>query len=265
MLGISQSEVWGWLTRGTIGSIAIGLALCVAFVVRCHRSPHPILDLSLFRLRFVVAANVAGVVFSMGFIGMWLLNTFWLQAVWGYGVARSGLATFPGPAMAALMAPFAGRYADRLGHSRVLFAGSMLLTVGTLGLTLTVPDAPDYATRYLPWMLITGSGVGLSISTLSSSATAFLRPAQMAMGSALNNTCRQVGTALGAALSLAVAAPTIARVEAARRAGTPMDAVAKGEIHAAWMMNAALYLAAGIAMLVIFRRPTTAQLDDART
>jgi hypothetical protein len=66
-------------------------------------------------------------------------------------------------------------------------------------------------------------------------------------------------------LSLAVAAPTIARVEAARRAGTPMDAVAKGEIHAAWMMNAALYLAAGIAMLVIFRRPTTAQLDDART
>ncbi len=265
VLGISQSEVWGWLTRGTIGSIAIGLALCVAFVVRCHRSPHPILDLSLFRLRFVVAANVAGIVFSMGFIGMWLLNTFWLQAVWGYGVARSGLATFPGPAMAALMAPFAGRYADRLGHSRVLFAGSMLLTVGTLGLTLTVPDAPDYATRYLPWMLITGSGVGLSISTLSSSATAFLRPAQMAMGSALNNTCRQVGTALGAALSLAVAAPTIARVEAARRAGTPMDAVAKGEIHAAWMMNAALYLAAGIAMLVIFRRPTTAQLDDART
>jgi hypothetical protein len=107
--------------------------------------------------------------------------------------------------------------------------------------------------------------VGLSISTLSSSATAFLRPAQMAMGSALNNTCRQVGTALGAALSLAVAAPTIARVETARRAGTPMDAVAKGEIHAAWMMNAALYLAAGIAMLVIFRRPTTAQLDDART
>lgn len=264
VLGISQSEVWGWLDRGTVGAIAVGVALCAGFVLRCHRAPHPILDLSLFRLRFVVAANVAGVLFSMGFIGMWLLNTFWLQAVWGYGVARSGLAIFPGPAMAALMAPFAGRYADRLGHSRVLFGGSILLTVGTLGLTLTVPDAPAYAARYLPWMLVTGCGVGLSISTLSSSATAFLRPAQMAMGSALNNTFRQIGTALGAALSLAVAAPTLARVEAARRDGTPMTSVPMAEIHAAWTMNAALYLAAGVAMVLIFRRPTTAQLADAR-
>mgnify|MGYP003346913787 FL=1 len=264
VLGISQSEVWGWLNVGTLGSILAGLALCMLFAARCHRAANPILDLKLFRLRFVVAANVAGVLFSMGFIGMWLLNTFWLQAVWGYSVALSGLSTMPGPTTAALMAPFAGKYADRFGHSRVLFAGSLLLSVGTFGLAFTIPETPEYLTHYLPWMLITGCGVGLSISTLSSSATAFLKPAQFAMGSALNNTFRQVGTALGAALSLAIAAPTLARVEIARRSGESMLDVSTRELHHAWFMNAGIYLCAGLAMLAIFKRPTDAQMADAR-
>ena len=264
VLGISQSEVWGWVDRLTIGSIAVGIVLCALFALRCHRAESPILDLKLFRLPFVVAANVAGVLFSMGFIGMWLLNTFWLQAVWGYSVALSGLATMPGPASAAFVAPFAGKYADRFGHSRVLFVGSVMLAGGTLGLALTLPDSPEYLTHYLPWMLITGVGVGLSISTLSSSATAFLRPAQLAMGSALNNTFRQVGTALGAALSLAIAAPTLARVETVRRAGESMLNVSTRELHVAWLVNAGIYMAAGIAMIAIFRRPTDAQIADAR-
>ena len=264
VLGISQSEVWGWANGTTIAALIAGVVLCAAFAQRCHSATNPILDLSLFRLRFVVAANVAGVLFSMGFIGMWLLNTFWLQAVWGYGVAMSGLATFPGPASAAFVAPFAGKYADRFGHSRVLFVGALLLAGGTFGLNATIPDSPAYLTRYLPWMFITGIGVGLSISTLSSSATAFLKPTQLAMGSALNNTFRQVGTALGAALSLAIAAPTLSRVEAARRAGQSVLDVSKIEIHAAWLMNAFIYLAAGIAMLAIFKRPTESQMDDAR-
>jgi MFS family permease len=167
-------------------------------------------------------------------------------------------------ASAAFIAPFAGKYADKFGHSRVLFVGSMMLASGTLGLALTLPDTPQYITHYLPWMLITGVGVGMSISTLSSSATAFLKPAQLAMGSALNNTFRQVGTALGAALSLAIAAPTLARVEVARRSGESMLDVSTRELHNAWYMNAAIYLAAGIAMIAIFRRPTDAQMADAR-
>ena len=264
VLGISQSEVWGWLDSGTIGALGAGILLCFAFALRCHRAEFPILDLKLFRLRFVLAANVAGVLFSMGFIGMWLLNTFWLQAVWGYSVAISGLATMPGPTSAAFIAPFAGRYANRLGHSRVLFAGAMLLAVGTFGLNATIPDNPAYLTRYLPWMLVTGIGVGLSISTLSSSATAFLKPTQFAMGSALNNTFRQVGTALGAALSLAIAAPALARVETARRSGASVLDVSKTEIHGAWLMNAFIYVAAGTAMVAIFKRPTESQMTDAR-
>ena len=264
VLGISQSEVWGWADTGTLGSIAVGLALVALFVQRCSVVDNPLLDLKLFKLPFVVAANVAGLLFSAGFIGMWLLNTFWLQAVWGYTVTGSGVATMPGPATAAFIAPFAGKYASRFGHARVLLVGSIFLGCGTLGLTLNLPVTPDYWGSYFPWMILTGCGVGLSISTLSSSATVFLKPTQLAMGSALNTTGRQIGTALGAALSLAIAAPALARIEQWRATGAAVDGNAINEIHTAWNMNAGIYFLAGIIMIIIFRAPTEAQMDDAR-
>lgn len=264
VLGISQSEVWGWASGGTWSAIIVGLVLVGLFVWRCNNVDAPLLDLKLFRLPFVVAANISGVLFSVGFIGMWLLNTFWLQAVWGYGVAQSGLATMPGPATAAVIAPFAGRFATKYGHARVLFVGAILLSLGTFGLTNTITVEPNYLSHYLPWMLMTGTGVGLSISTLSSAATAFLKPTQFAMGSALNTTGRQIGTALGAALSLAIAAPALSRIEQWRMAGKPVNGDAIVEMHHAWNMNGAIYFIAGLAMILIFRKPTDSQMADAR-
>jgi EmrB/QacA subfamily drug resistance transporter len=264
VLGISQSEVWGWADTGTLSAIVVGLVLVVAFVWRCNNVENPLLDLKLFKLPFVVAANLSGVLFSVGFIGMWLLNTFWLQAVWGYGVAQSGLATMPGPGTAAFIAPFAGKYATKFGHARVLFVGSILLAGGTFGLTNLITVEPNYVTHYLPWMIITGCGVGLSISTLSSAATAFLKPTQFAMGSALNTTGRQIGTALGAALSLAIAAPALARIEEWRKTGQPINGANIGEMHLAWNMNGVVYFVAGLAMILIFRKPTESQMADAR-
>lgn len=262
VLGISQSEVWGWTDPLTLGSIVGGVLLVAAFVQRCRVVENPLLDLKLFKLPFVVAANLSGVLFSMGFIGMWLLNTTWLQAVWNYSVVKSGLATAPGPTCAALMAPFAGRFATRLGHARVLFVGACLLSIGTFGLTLTIPLEPRYWTHYFGWMVLTGTGVGLSISTLSSSATAFLRPTQFAMGSALNTTGRQIGTALGAALSLAIAAPALASINKAYATGGSLANADLSTMHQAWNMNGAIYFFAGVVMIVIFRKPTDQQMAD---
>ncbi|MFZ9446290.1 MAG: MFS transporter, partial [Ilumatobacteraceae bacterium] len=79
-LAIVQSGDWGWVDNRTLGSLLVGLLLLALFVQRCSTVADPLLDLSLLKLPFVVAANLAGLFFSIGFLGMWLLNTQWLQA-----------------------------------------------------------------------------------------------------------------------------------------------------------------------------------------
>lgn len=283
-LSLTQAGEWGWFERRTVASFIIGVLLLVAFVIRCSRVSNPLLDLSLFKLPFVVAANISGLFFSIGFLGMWLLNTYWVQAVWHYSPAKSGLATAPGPIMAALLAAPMGRMATRYGHARVLMFGSVLLSIGTFGLSHSMGMTPEYLTHYLPWMLITGAGVGCSISTLSSSASAFLPPARFAMGSALNTTSRQVGSALGAALatSLTISAMGIvnnwngqlmaakqmlatspAKAQAAFQAiVTPSRSELAGYFNA-YRTMAAIYLFAGIVMITLYRKPTERQMAEA--
>lgn len=287
-LAITQAGEWGWTDKATIGWLLLGLVLLAAFVMRCSNTKNPLLDLSLFKLPFVVAANISGVFFSIGFLGMWLLNTFWLQAVWHYSPAKSGLATAIGPITAAVLAAPMGRAAMRYGHARVLMLGSTLLSVGTFGLSITLTMTPHYLTHYMPWMFLTGAGVGCSMSTLSSSASAFLPPARFAMGSALNTTARQIGSALGAALATSLTITSMAKIETWNMAlgklkalvasGAPGQTIAEAQKAAAalaptksglssyfsaYHTMAIIYLLAGIIMMLIFRQPTPEQMAAA--
>jgi EmrB/QacA subfamily drug resistance transporter len=262
-LAITQSSEWGYIDNRTIFSMVLGLVLLVLFVQRCSNVINPLLDLSLFKLPFVVAANVSGLFFSIGFLGMWLLNTQWIQEIWGYSPARSGLATAPGPIMAAIFAAPMGRVAVQWGHARVLMLGAVLLSFGTFMLTFTMTPTPSYVRDYLPWMIVTGIGVGCSLSTLSSSANAFLPPARFAMGSALNTTARQIGSALGAALAVSLAAPAMKNFFMAKQNNQPITEAMLSSFYNAWRIMAAIYLFAGIVMLVLFRKPTDEQMAEA--
>jgi MFS family permease len=262
-LSITQSSEWGWGDNRTMAALFGGIILLGLFVQRCRTVANPLLDLSLFKLPFVVAANISGLFFSIGFLGMWLLNTQWIQAIWEYSPARSGLATAPGPIMAAMFAAPMGRVAVKWGHARVLMVGAVLLSFGTFMLTITMGPEPAYLTHYLPWMIITGIGVGCSMSTLSSSASAFLPPSRFAMGSALNTTARQVGSALGAALAASLAAPAMANFVKAKMTGVELTKDMLSSYYNAWRFMSAIYLLAGIIMIVLFRKPTDEQMAAA--
>lgn len=262
-LAITQSTEWGYFDNRTIGSFILGFALLALFVQRCRTVTNPLLDLKLFKLPFVVAANISGLFFSIGFLGMWLLNTQWIQVIWGYSPARSGLATAPGPIMAAIFAAPMGRLAVRWGHAKVLMVGSVLMSVGTFLLTVTMTPTPDYVRDYLPLMIITGIGVGCSMSTLSSAANAFLPPAKFAMGSALNTTARQVGSALGAALAASLATPAIKNAIQALTTKQPITEAMVSSYDNAWYLMSGIYLFAGLIMLTLFRQPTDEQMAAA--
>ena len=248
---IVQSDEWGWVSSRSLTLIGVSAVFLIAFAIRCNRAKHPLLDLHLFRLPFVTASALSGFGFSAGFFSMIFVNTQWLQTVWGYSPARSGMAGIPGPIMAALVAAPAGRAAQKYGHGKVVALGAVILSSGYLLLNSTIPVTPAYLTHYLPITIYTGVGVGLCISTISSAATAFLPRTQFAMGSALNNTIRQVGAALGIALVSSL-------LLTAANNGDPVSG-----FHHSWVATSIVILLAGLMMLVLFRRPTNEQLAAA--
>jgi EmrB/QacA subfamily drug resistance transporter len=250
-LMIVQSDEWGWVSNRSLIIFAISFLLLGAFIWRCNQVAHPVLDLRLFRLPFVTAAAIGGFAFSMGFFSMIFVNTQWLQVVWGYSPSLSGIAGSPGPLAAAFVAAPAGKLANRIGHGKVVAVGALIMSLGIGWMNFFITPEIHYWDFYFPTMVVTGIGVGLCISTISSSATAFLPQPRFAMGSALNNTSRQIGAALGIALvsSLLVAA-------------SKTDDPTSG-FHAAWTLMTGVILLSGLAMVTLFRRPTTDQLAQA--
>ena len=250
-LMIVQSDEWGWVTQRALVVLVLALGFLIAFVMRCRVAAHPVLDLKLLKLPFVTAAAISGFGFTMGFFSLIFVNTQWLQTVWDYSPSRSGLAGIPGPVMAAIVAAPAGRLAQRIGHGKVVATGAVILCSGNLFLSYWITDTPNYLTHYLPVMVYTGIGVGLCISTISSSATAFLPQPKFAMGSALNNTARQIGAALGVALVSSILVSALARNDYL------------SGFHTAWRLTSFVILLSGAAMLMLFRRPTDEQLHAA--
>lgn len=246
VLAIVEGDRWGWTSAPTAGSFIAGLVLIGTFVRWCLARPNPVLDLSLTRLRFFAAGNLASMVFSIAFFSMFFVNTQFLQAVWGYSAVRAGLGVSPGPIMAAAFAFPAGRWAERHGHRAIVTLGCVVFAVGIVLNLLFIDADRSYLFPYLPAMLITGAGVGLTISTLGASSNAFLPPHQMAMGSAFNTTVRQVGAALGIALASALLA-----------SGADIDTMTG--YRRSWLMIAGVAMAAAAAMGVLYRRPTDAQ------
>jgi EmrB/QacA subfamily drug resistance transporter len=264
-LAVVQSGDWGYLDQRTLAAFSAGCVLLGFFVKRCSVVANPLLDLSLFKMPFVVAANLSGFFFSIGFLGMWMLQIQWLQVVWQYSPTKSGLATAAGPLTAAILAAPMGRVAGKWGHAKVLMLGAVLLTIGTICFSLFLGPTPHFLTTFLPIMICCGSGVGCSMSVLSSSASAFLPPGKFAMGSALNTTGRQIGSALGAALALSLTSSTIRKLTVGYMSSPPrMPSTSDLAPYLnAWRIFAGIYLFAGIVMIVLYKKPTEQQMIEA--
>jgi EmrB/QacA subfamily drug resistance transporter len=204
VLGISQGPSWGWSSL-RIMSIFAGavVALCI-FLFRSSRHQSPVLDLTLFRARNFSAANTATVVYAMGFFAMLLGNILFLTSVWHYPILEAGLAVTPGPLVVAVVSGPAGRITARVGFRRVLLVGFSVFALGLGWYALRVGAHPDYAAVWLPGTLVIGLGIGLTFPILSAAAVSSLHPERFSVGSAVNQTARQIGGSVGVAVLVAI-------------------------------------------------------------
>jgi EmrB/QacA subfamily drug resistance transporter len=239
-LGIVKGQDWGWGGGRVIGVLVAGALVLAAFVARSARHPAPVVELGLLRVRSFAVANVGVFLFALGFYALLLANILFLTSVWHWSVLKAGVAVTPGPLMAALSAPIGGRLADRYGQRVIALPGGLLFAAGCALFAASTGATPHYATEILPWMLLTGSGVGLSFAAWGSAAVAELPPSRFATGSAISSTSRQIGAVLGIAILVAVL-------------GNPRPEDAVATFHTAWQLMALASATAGLTALALGR------------
>ena len=204
---ITQANEYGWGSIETFAFFAAAVALLVAFVVWEARTRDPLMPLSIFRLRTLVGANIAGLILGTVLFSMFLMLTLYMQQVLGYSPLETGVAYLAVAGTAIIWSAVAAQLVTRVGVKPVLVAGMTFLTAGVAYFTQVSPGG-SYVADLLPGFLVIAVGMGFSFVPISIAALAGVKPAEAGLASGLINTSQQVGGALGIAALSAIATST---------------------------------------------------------
>jgi EmrB/QacA subfamily drug resistance transporter len=188
----------GWTSTTSIAAFTLAAVLGVAFVAWERRVDHPMLDVGVFtNMRFT--AGSAAITFAFfALFGFIFVVTQYFQFVRGYGTLEAGVRTVPFAAFTAVAAPSAAKLAERFGTKRIVAAGLASMAVGFAWTTTS-----DASTSY--WVIVgqmffMGGGLGLVQAPATESIMGSLPPEKAGVGSAVNDTVRELGGTLGVAV-----------------------------------------------------------------
>ncbi len=195
---IRASETRNWLDISVLGPIFLGIAIIIAFLYLEHRSDHPSFDVSLFKNRGYAVSIAAVSLAFFALSGITFSLPFYLQVLRGYDTLTAGLCFVPFAAGQLLSAPRSATTVARFGYRPVMTAGLTIVSVALLALVFVQIDTPI-------WILLVvffafGLGMGSVIAPASTVMQNVLPLARAGAGSAVQNTVRQVGGALGVAI-----------------------------------------------------------------
>jgi EmrB/QacA subfamily drug resistance transporter len=238
---ITRAGQEGWTDGVTVGLLAAGAALIVAFVGIEARSPAPLLPLGIFRLRTLSAANATGLAIGAASFGQFFLLTLYLQEVLDYSAIETGVAFIAITLTIVAFSNVAQSLTTRLGPRAVLTAG-LLLTAAGGALYARMPAGAHYFWDVLPGLVLSGIGLALSVVPVTIAGLTGVRAADAGVASGLINTSRQIGGAIGLA-----AVTTIAATATGHYAGGHGVPAASGPALAHGF-HAAFYLLIGVAL-----------------
>jgi len=236
----------GWTSSTVLGGLAIGAVLLAAFVgVERHR-PRPMLDLELFSNRTFTGASLVITLLAGGALGAFVYVTLFLLDAQGRDPVEAGLVLSPLAVVSFVVSVLAGRVSDRLPLRAALVAGMAITTAGMLLLRVGI-DAGASWLALLPGLAVTGAGVGLANPLATFAHLGVLPPAQGGLASALNNTARQLGLAVGIAVLGAL-------LEARLRDGGNSSAAFADGLGELLLIAALMCAAGAVAALALIRQ-----------
>jgi EmrB/QacA subfamily drug resistance transporter len=229
---LSLSQIFLMITLGFIGLFA--------FILWCKITADPLIDLRLFNNRTYRFVNMAAFLFSITFATMFFSFFFFMTNIWHYSLPKAGLAITPGPLMVIPVAIISGKIASRLGHRNILIYGCLLFAFSAVWYLMIPGHNPNYLINWLPGQLMTGAAIGMVMPAMSAAAVHDLPKKDYAMGSAINQAIRQMGTVIGVAITVALLVHPFLQLE---------------DFHRLYQLQIGLVLAAALLVTQVDTKP----------
>lgn len=196
--GLIRAGEDGWTTPAVIGCFVATVVLLAAFVVVERRVAHPMFDLGLLRIPTFLGGSLAAFAMNGSLFAMFLYLVVYLQNGLGYSALETGVRMLLVSGMTLVAATIAGRVSAHLSTRWLIGPGLVLVAVGMF--LMTGLDAGSDWTHFIPGFIVAGLGAGMVNPPLASTAIGVVAPHKSGMASGVNNTCRQVGIAVGTAV-----------------------------------------------------------------
>jgi EmrB/QacA subfamily drug resistance transporter len=200
--GVSEGPDLGWASVTTLGAVASALVLGAAFVYVEQRHPDPLVRLGMLRQRRLRSANVAMVLLGAWSAGELLTVPLFFQLVLHYSALMTGLAMAPQGVIGFLGASRGASVVRRVGVRSLMIASTAAAAVGLF--SLGVSFAWHEYTLFLPGFVLAGFGTAVSAFGATVAATHGVDDHEQGLAGGLVNMSRQVGAAVGVALTAAI-------------------------------------------------------------
>jgi EmrB/QacA subfamily drug resistance transporter len=195
---VIEAPTKGWGSGPILGMLAFGLVVLGGFFAWELHSKHPMLDLRFFENPRFSSASAAITLVFLSLFGTLFLLTQYLQAVLGYSTVEAGAVLLPQAAMLMVFAPLSSKWVERWGNKRVVAFGLSVVTLSFL-LFLTF-QADSSALVIIGVTMVMGLGMANVMAPCTDSIMGSLPRAKAGVGSAVNDTTRQMGGAIGVAV-----------------------------------------------------------------
>jgi MFS family permease len=211
LLAITQTSTWGWGSPKTLGLLALGAALVVAWIRAELRSREPLVDMRMMAIRGVWTTNAVAFLIGVGMYSSFVLLPELVQepTSTGYGFGASptaaGLFLLPATIGVTALGQMAGIFERRIGSRWALIAGAMFAVASY---TLLVVDRSHPSEIYVAAGLL-GVGIGLSFSAMANLIVQNVRQEQTGVATGMNAVTRTLGGAFGGQVAATLLAGSV--------------------------------------------------------